>query len=236
MEENVLSPISDVNLYSYEEKSISGEKRPWTSSEHRRPEMSRNFSFAPEAKPSTPKERAARTYTGIMESSPEQRAATPEEYTQKTETNPQFTGELLDNYKRMHENEKVLLEQIHEKNMEDMQNRASFEIAGIKHVHQKDVEEMQTIAQRLLGMEEKFLILDKDKRQILNELDQVKEEYGKTMAKNSIIELYASELQKKLDNATMALREKEEKLERLETEDWSKKIMESNVPNIYIYL
>ena len=218
------------------------EERPWTTSEHRESEreMNRNFSFAPERKASTPKERtfrAERMYGGV-ENSPEERPATPKshEYTQKTQTDPQLTGELFDNYKKMHENEKVLLEQIHDKNMEDMQNRASFEIAGIKQVHQKDVQEMQTIAQRLLSMEEKFMILDKEKRQIINELDEVKEEYGKTMAKNSVIELYASELQKKLDKTTMALREKEEKLDRLEAEDWSKKIMESNVHSLYKYI
>jgi len=77
-------------------------------------------------------------------------------------------------------------------------------------------------------MEEQIIEARKLQEHIKNEAGQQKVEVGKLMSKNVVVEIYASDLQRKVDVLTLDLKEKTEELEQLKTTDWTKRLLECN--------
>ncbi len=61
-----------------------------------------------------------------------------------------------------------------------------------------------------------------------NEAAFYKEEGEKFKAKNGVVELYASDLQRKIDALTLELKEKSDELDKVRSNDWTKRLMECN--------
>eukprot|EP00826_Nyctotherus_ovalis_P035513 TRINITY_DN3056_c0_g3_i2.p2 TRINITY_DN3056_c0_g3~~TRINITY_DN3056_c0_g3_i2.p2 ORF type:complete len:137 (+),score=57.81 TRINITY_DN3056_c0_g3_i2:938-1348(+) len=77
-------------------------------------------------------------------------------------------------------------------------------------------------------MEEQLAEARKLQEQIKSESGQQKDEVGKLLSKNTVVETYASDLQRKMDVLTLELREKTQELEQLKTTDWTKRLLERN--------
>lgn len=81
---------------------------------------------------------------------------------------------------------------------------------------------------KVLEMEEQLAEARKLQEQIKSETGQQKDEVGKLLSKNAVVETYASDLQRKMDMLTLELREKTQELEQLKTTDWTKRLLECN--------
>lgn len=81
---------------------------------------------------------------------------------------------------------------------------------------------------KLLEMEERLAENQKRQEQLQGEAGYSKEEAGKLLSKNTAIETYASDLQRRVDMLNLELKEKTEELEKLKTTDWTKRLIECN--------
>lgn len=69
---------------------------------------------------------------------------------------------------------------------------------------------------------------DQEIRLLRNEIDAMKEENDKNLAKKKALEIYLSELQRNLDEINFKCQENQAFVEEMKTQDWTKKIQEYN--------
>ena len=145
-------------------------------------------------------------------------------------------SEREENLKRLRENEEQLRLNYEEKEREQRKEVGLMQMKKLEQERDLAINENLMLNSKVLKLEESILIMQKEKKQFLNQLDNYKEEYDKIKAKNNVIELYASQLQRKLDSLTVVNREKESLISDLNNQDWTKRIIQSNVcANHYLF-
>lgn len=108
------------------------------------------------------------------------------------------------------------------------QGETQKEVEDLASAKIKLEEENKNIRIQLLMAEERLADNKKEQEKLQNEVSFYKEESEKAKAKNKVIELYASDLQRKLDILTQDIKERTEDLEKLKSNDWTKRLMECN--------
>ena len=145
-------------------------------------------------------------------------------------------SEREENLKRLRENEEQLRLNYEEKERDQRKEVGLMQMKKLEQERDLAINENLMLNSKVLKLEESILIMQKEKKQFLNQLDNYKEEYDKIKAKNNVIELYASQLQRKLDSLTVVNREKESLISDLNNQDWTKRIIQSNVcANHYLF-
>jgi hypothetical protein len=95
-------------------------------------------------------------------------------------------------------------------------------------IEQKAYEDISALRLKLLETEEKLAESIKEIANSRNECDYYKEEAEKQKAKVTYIELYASDLLKKIDSIQFEQAEMREELGKVKANDWTKRLMECN--------
>jgi hypothetical protein len=108
------------------------------------------------------------------------------------------------------------------------QGETQKEVEQLENAKYRLEEESKEMRIKLMEAEERLMENKKEREKMLNETNYYKDEAEKSKAKNNIIEVYASDLQRKIDGLNQDIKDKLEELEKLKTNDWTKRLMECN--------